>query len=405
MKVLIFSATTGGGHMRAANALKEYIMSKEPDSVVKIEDTIEYASPFLNKAVTEGYVYMATKTPRMYGTFYKTIDRESPMNKTFEVAVNQYRKKFMPMIYDFAPDIIVTTHPIGTEMASAIKVKENVPIPIVSIVADFAAHQTYVSNGVDAYIVSSNEMIGQMMLRGVDSSMILPYGIPVKQAFFKKIDKRAAMESEGLNPDVPTILIMAGSFGVTDILKVYHKIVKSECDFQIVTITGKNEKLYETFVRYLSKLTLNNTLFEFDLQKPAGLKTSLKLSRHKKPFKPTKLLYYTDEVEKYMQIADLIVTKPGGLTVSESIATGLPMGIFKAIPGQEEQNADYLVRSGMAVRIEKNNHCTETITELISNPEKLAQMRECIQRSSCGNSSERICQLMQELIEKYSEKE
>ena len=128
MKVLIFSATTGGGHMRAANAIKDYIMAKEPDSVVRIEDTIEYASPFLNKAVTEGYVYMATKTPRMYGTFYKTIDRESPMNKTFEVAVNQYRRKFMPMVYDFAPDIILTTHPIGTEMASAIKVKENIHI-------------------------------------------------------------------------------------------------------------------------------------------------------------------------------------------------------------------------------------------------------------------------------------
>ena len=341
----------------------------------------------------------------MHGTFYRTIDKESPVNKTFEVAVNQYRKKFMPLIDDFAPDIIVTTHPIGTEMASAIKVKENVHIPVISIVTDFAAHQCYVNDGVDAYIVSSTEMIGQMMLRGVDGEKVLPYGIPVKQEFFRKIDKKEAMESEGLNPDVPTILIMAGSFGVTDVLKIYHKIVKSDCDFQIVTITGKNEKLYETFVKYLSKLTLNNTLFEFDLQKPAGLKTSFKLSRHQKPFKPTKLLYYTNEVEKYMQIADLIVTKPGGLTVSESIATGLPMGIFKAIPGQEEQNADYLVRSGMAVRLEKTNQCTRTINELMSKPEKLAQMRECIQRSSCGNSSEHIYELMQELIQKYSKKE
>ena len=403
MKVLIFSATTGGGHMRAANALKEYIIQKEPDSEVRIEDTIEHASPFLNKAVTEGYVYMATKTPKMYGTFYKTIDKESPMNKTFEMAVNQYSKKFMPLIEDFCPDIIVTTHPIGTEMASAIKNRHYADVPIISILTDFAAHQTYVSEGVDAYIVSSTEMIGQMMLRGVDGNKIYPFGIPVKQEFFKKIDRKTAMESEGLNPDVPTLLLMAGSFGVTDVLKIYHKIVKSECDFQIVAITGKNEKLYETFVKYLSKLTLNNTLFEFNLQKPANLKTSLKLSRHKKPFKPTKLLYYTNEVEKYMQIADLIVTKPGGLTVSESIATGLPMGIFKAIPGQEEQNADYLIRSGMAVRLEKNNQCTETINDLMSHPEKLQQMRECIKRSSCGNSSEHIYTLMQELIEKYSD--
>ncbi len=402
MNVLIFSATTGGGHMRAANALKEYIMEKEPDSVIKIEDTIEYASPFLNKAVTGGYVYMATKTPGMYGTFYKTIDKESPMNKTFEMAVNQYSKKFSPLIEDVKPDIIVTTHPIGTEMASAIKSRGYANVPIVSILTDFASHQTYVSEGVDAYIVSSTEMIGQMMARGVDGSTIFPYGIPVKQNFFKPINREEAFETEGLNPDIPVILIMAGSFGVTDILKIYHKIVKSPCDFQIIVITGKNEKLYETFVKYLSKLTLNNTLFEFDLQKPAGLKTSLKLSRHKKPFKPTKLLYYTNEVEKYMHMSDMIITKPGGLTVSESIAVGLPMGIFKAIPGQEEQNADYLIRNGMAVKIAKNKQCTETVTELMSNPDKLSAMRDSIQKCSCGNSSERIYSLMKDLIKKYS---
>lgn len=403
MNVLIFSATTGGGHMRAANALKQYILEKEPESVVKIEDTIEYASPFLNKAVTGGYVYMATKTPNMYGTFYKTIDKESPMNKTFEIAVNQYSKKFPPLIREVNPDIIVTTHPIGTEMASAIKHRGYADVPIVSILTDFASHQTYVSEGVDAYIVSSNEMIGQMMARGIKGETIFPYGIPVKQNFFKPINRKEAFESEGLNPDIPVILIMAGSFGVTDILKIYHKIVKSPCDFQVIVITGKNEKLYETFVKYLSKLTLNNTLFEFDLQKPENLKTSLKFSRHKKPIKPTKLLYYTDEVEKYMRMSDMIVTKPGGLTVSESIAVGLPMGIFKAIPGQEEQNADYLVRNGMAVRIAKNNQCTETVTELMSNPEKLAQMRTCIKNNSCGNSSERIYNLMKDLIKKYSE--
>ena len=404
MNVLIFSATTGGGHMRAANALKQYILDKEPDSVVKIEDTIEYASPFLNKAVTGGYVYMATKTPNVYGTFYNIIDKESPMNKTFEIAVNQYSKKFPPLIEEVKPDIIVTTHPIGTEMASAIKHRGYANVPIVSILTDFASHQTYVSEGVDAYIVSSNEMIGQMMARGIDGETIFPYGIPVKQNFFYPINRAEAFETEGLNPDIPTILIMAGSFGVTDILKVYHKIVKSPCDFQVIVITGKNEKLYETFVKYLSKLTLNNTLFEFDLQKPDNFKTSLKFSRHKKALKPTKLLYYTDEVEKYMHMSDMIVTKPGGLTVSEAIAVGLPMGIFKAIPGQEEQNADYLIRSGMAVKIEKNNKCTETITELMSEPEKLAQMRTNIQNHSCGNSSEKIYSLIKDLIKKYSEK-
>lgn len=402
MRVLILSATTGGGHMRAANALREHIMKQQPDSVVKIEDTIEYASPFLNKTVTGGYVYMATKAPKMYGSFYKTIDKETAMNKTVEIVVSQFRKKFLPLINDFQPDIIVTTHSIGTEMATALKNKENIKIPIISIITDFAVHQTYISDGVDAYILSSHEMINQMVDRGVERVRLYPYGIPVKQAFFEKIDRQQAFESEEMNPDIPVILIMAGSFGVTDILKIYHKIVKSPCEFQVIVITGKNEKLYETFDKYLSKLALNNAWFDYDIEKPKGFKSSFKLSRHKKPSKPTKLLYYTDEVEKYMQMADIIVTKPGGLTVSESIATGLPMGIFKAIPGQEEQNADYLVREGMAVRLSKSNQCTETITDLMMHPDKLADMRQAIKDSARGNSAENIYLLMCELIKKYN---
>ncbi len=401
MKVLILSATTGGGHMRAANALKDYIMEQEPDSIVKIEDTIEYASPLLNKAVTEGYVYMATKTPKMYGSFYRTTDKETAMNKTVEIAVSQFRKKFVPLIEDFKPDIIVTTHSIGTEMAAALKKKEHMKVPVISIITDFAVHQTYISDGVDAYILSSYEMIRQMVDRGIARTKLYPYGIPVKQSFYRPIDRRQAFESEKMNPDLPVILIMAGSFGVTDILKIYHKIVKSPCDFQIVVITGKNEKLYETFDKYLSKLALNNTWFEFNIEKPIGFQSSIRMSRHKKPSKPTKLLFYTDEVEKYMQMADMIVTKPGGLTVSESIATGLPMGIFKAIPGQEEQNADYLVREGMAVRLSKSNQCTEVITELMQHPQKLAAMRQAIKDSSRGNSAANIYLLMQDLIKKY----
>lgn len=400
MRVLILSATTGGGHMRAANALSEYIKSQEPDSEILIEDTIQYVSPFLNKAVTGGYVYLATKTPKIFGYLYRNTDKDTAINKTVEISTAALRTKLEPLVSDFKPDIVVTTHPFAAEIFTALKTKENLNIPIINIVTDFAIHKTYISNGVDAYIVSSHEMINQMVDRGVERVRLYPYGIPVKQEFFKKIDRKAAFESECMNPDIPTILIMAGSFGVTDVLKIYHKIVKSPENFQIIVITGKNEKLYETFDRYLSKISLNNSLL--DIEESSRPKSLSRLSRHRKPSKPTKLMYYTDEVEKYMHMADMIVTKPGGLTVSEAVAVGLPMGIFKAIPGQEEQNADFLVRGHMAVRLEKDNTCTKIITDLISHPEKLQSMRDSIQQFSRGNSSANIYLLMQELIKNSS---
>ena len=391
--------------MRAANALKRYIQSQNPRSAVLISDTIQYVSPILNKAVTEGYVYLATKTPKLFGYVYRTADKDTPINKTVEIATTTVRNKLKPLIDDFKPDIIVTTHPFSAEIFTALKTRnaENCNIPIINIVTDFAVHQTYINDGVDAYIVSSHEMVNQMVERGVERVKLYPYGIPVKQEFYKDIDRRTAFESEGMNPDMRTILIMAGSFGVTDILKIYHKIVKSHEEFQIIVITGKNEKLYDTFDRYLSKITLNNALV--DIEKSSRPKSITKLSRHRKPAKPTKLLYYTDEVEKYMHMADMIVTKPGGLTVSESVASVLPMGIFKAIPGQEEQNADFLVRNNMAVRLEKDNTCTKIVTDLISHPEKLENMKKSIKEFSRGNSSENIYILMKELLKKYHNEE
>lgn len=406
MRVLILSATTGGGHMRAAGALKEFILSRDPSSVVEIYDTIQYVSPILNKAVTNGYVYMATKTPKIFGGFYKSSDRNTPINKTVEKTMTGLRKRLLPMVDEFRPDIVVTTHSFATELIAALKTKEELHFPVISILTDFAIHQTYINRGVDAYITSSDEMVDQMIERGIEKAMVHPFGIPIKKEFLEKIDRQQAFEEEGLDPDIPTVLIMAGSFGVTDVLKIYHKIVKSDAEFQIIVITGKNEKLYETFEKYLSKIDINNTLYELSLMYPTikQQRSNYRNSRHLKPSKPTKLLYFTDQVEKYMQMSDLIVTKPGGLTVTEAIATELPMAIFKAIPGQEEQNADYLVRGGMAIRLKKDKTCTDTITELVSDPKKLKAMRDSIKAHSNGNSAQRIYELMEKLVSEYSEK-
>ena len=365
--------------MAAANALKEYVLMKDPSSTVQIADTIEYVSPLLNKAVTGGYVYLVRNQPKMYGSIYKNSDKDdTTVNKTMDITTSTLRNKLRPLIEDFNPDIIVSTHAFAAEILTALKAHIGLNIPIISIVTDFALHQAYIAEGVDAFIVSSREMVAQAVERGIDRVRVYPYGIPVKQAFYSPIDRKKAFE-----------------------------------------ITGKNEKLYNTFDSYLRKITINNTMVGFKemmkASKPAKPVKPLKplkpgkpprpvrsgVSRNMKPSKPTKLLYYTNEVEKYMHMADFIITKPGGLTVTESIAAGLPMVIFKAIPGQEEQNADFLVGKNMAVRLKKDATCTETITELVGNKQKLADMRKSIENFSKGNSAANIYLLMKELVEKY----
>ncbi len=391
--------------MTAARGLKEYILSQDKDAVVEIADTIEYISPLLNKAITGGYVYMAKNTPKMYGHVYHSADKKTPINKTMELTTFTLRNKLLPLIEDFAPDVVITTHPFAAEILTALKRKGLTDVPIIEIVTDFEIHAAYINDGVDAYIVSSREMVDQVVERGVERVRVYPYGIPVNTKFLDDIDRETVFREEGLDPDTPTILIMAGSFGVTDILKIYHKIVKSPEDFQVIVITGKNEKLFETFERYLRKITLNNTLIEIqELTSRDKKPKSVKKSKKKKAAKPTKLLYFTDEVFKYMHMADLIVTKPGGLTVSESIAAGLPMAVFKAIPGQEEQNASFLESKGMAVRLAKDNTCTTTISRLMRDPEELNKMKQAIKVFSKGNSAAHVYKLMLDLTEKHRKK-
>lgn len=399
MKVLILSASTGGGHMKASAALKTYILDNNEGAIVEIVDTLEYVSRMLNKTITEGYEYLAKNTPRMYGAMYKTTNKDTPLN-SFVVAINnQFSKRLMPLLEDFKPDIIISTHPFVTEMVSNLKGMGNIKIPLICLMTDYAPHKTWINENVDAYIVANDKMVDMMEKMGVNRDIIYPYGIPVDNTFYTRKDRSAILRDLGMSVNIPTILIMAGSFGVSDILKIYNNIVKIDLDFQVIVITGRNQKLYDAFDKLLSKPDKD---FNDDIKTKMANKLNIKkpviLSKEPIKTKPTKLLFFTDEVYKYMSASDLIITKPGGLTVSEALACNLPMAIFNAIPGQEEENADFLIDNNMAVRISKDNTCTETIENLLSNKSELEFMRSSCENFDKSTSGKDICNLINKLL-------
>lgn len=384
MKILILTAATGGGHLRASSALKSYIMETREECEVQIVDSLKYISPLLDKTVTEGYETMAKRTPKLFGSLYKSTNRDK--SKTTYFFCNIFRKYLMPLVDEFQPDVIISTHPFATEMISLLKEDGKITVPLVCIMTDYAPHRAWIHPYVDSYIVSNEGMVDTMAKMGAPRQKIHPYGIPVDESFYEKMDRAAVLKQMGLSPDKPTILIMAGSFGVSNILRIYNNIIKVDLDFQIIVITGKNERLYEAF----NKLIIRNAR-----QKPL-CHVSVKLKP--KPSKPTKLLYFTNEVHKYMQISDLIITKPGGLTVSEALACNLPMAIFDAIPGQESENADFLIDNNMAVKIQKGSACSDTIYDLLSNQERLEEMRRSCSAFDKSSSGPKIVNEIQELV-------
>ncbi len=398
MNILILTASTGGGHLRAAASLKSYITSNSNDNNVEIIDALKYINPILNKTITEGYEQMAKKMPKLFGTLYKSSNKESGMGSFVIGFMALISKSLLPLIKEFKPDIIITTHPFVTTMISTLKEHNKISEPLICIMTDYAPHQTWINKCVDSYIVSNEGMIDMMVQMGAEREKIHPFGIPIDGAFYNHKDKDAILQELNLKKDVSTILIMAGSFGVSDIIKIYNDIVKIDLDFQIIVITGRNKKLYQMFQKRLeTKPKISVIKRRRKLKRKFNLKANKKASLIRKRRriknkggKITKLLYFTNEVDKYMQISDLIITKPGGLTVSEALACNLPMAIFDAIPGQEEENAEFLINNNMAVRIGKGKTCAKIIEELLTHKDTLEYMKASCKAFDKSASSENI---------------
>lgn len=373
MNILILSASTGGGHMRAANAVASYMHQKNEQINVKIVDSLLYINPILNKTVTNGYVYLATKTPKLYGKIYSLTNKERRLTNFVTRVNNIFANKLLPLIDEFKPDIIITTHPFPTEMVSKLKDRSHINVPLICIMTDYAPHKTWINEKVDAYIVANDDMVEQMANEGVDKKKIYSYGIPIDEVFFEEKEKRCVLEELELDKDLPTILMMAGSFGVSNVLNVYESIVDIDLDFQIILVTGKNQRLYN------------------------HLEDVIKESNKK-----TKLIYFTNQINRFMQSSDIIITKPGGLTVTEALACNIPMAIFDAIPGQEEENAEFLLKHNMAVRIKEGESCRSAIIELLNDQNKLNSMKKACKSFDKNDSTKNIFLLINELIEKNS---
>lgn len=370
MKILILSADTGGGHNHTAQAFKKTLLSHEPDAEIIIENALEYVSHFLNNVVVGGYYFFVKKAPRLYGVAYRLSDKKSPVSGIVDGVTKFYSKRLISLIEETKPDAVLSVHPFATNMAAYAKEIGKLNIPIVAIMTDYAPHRAYINEAVDKYVVSSDDMIKSVSDYGIPEENIVNLGIPIENKFYERIDRNAEMLKIGFDPNKTTALFMAGSFGVTKVLKIYENIAELDRDFQVIIITGNNERLYEKFEKYIAEQETPRKVL---------------------------LLKFTTEVEKYMQMADMIITKPGGLTVTESLATGLPMVVFKAYPGQEEDNTDYLLKTGSAVKIDKTGDAGNVFLSLLESSDKLESMKKSAIEISHYHSADKIYEMLKDI--------
>lgn len=372
MKVLIFTASTGGGHKRAAAAIEAKIREISPETEVSVVDGMRAIGRFYNKSVCTGYYIMATKTPEFYGQLYKITDRQELAARAVMKSNENMSRKLLEVISKHAPDVIIICHAFITAMVSKLKKKGKLNVTAIALITDYDAHRTYIAPNIDAYVLAEPQMVQKLIDEyHVDEDKIYPLGIPTFEKFNVPGAKEDICRREGLDPGKSTVLLMAGSFGVSDVLDFYEDVAGIDENLQLIVITGNNKKLYNKFKKRIASL---------------GAEAR------------TKLLFFVDNVEDYMHISDLIITKPGGLTITESLACHLPMAIYNAFPGQEQYNVNFLLKQKAAVSIDRKQGAKQ-VSELLQSPEKLESMRENCIRLSHPSAAQDMLKLAMELSE------
>ena len=186
MNILILSASTGGGHNRAANALEEYVKEKQPKMNVEIIDTLEECSPALNFTVVKGYKALVTLTPSLFGAMYKSSDKKSALSDTVNIIYQQCAKRLKYKLDELKPDVIISCHPFAGAIVGYMNQEGEINIPLISIVTDFLPHRTYISGGIDAYITASSQAKDILANDyGIDRNRIYNYGHPVFDRFYE----------------------------------------------------------------------------------------------------------------------------------------------------------------------------------------------------------------------------
>ncbi|MTI48686.1 MGDG synthase family glycosyltransferase [Sporosalibacterium faouarense] len=369
-KVLIFTASTGGGHNQAASALEKEFNHKGYETI-KV-DMLKETSKMLDLLIADGYKVLATKLPKIYGGLYKLSDSQRINNRITKFFNKLAYTQISNIINSINPDLIIGTHPFIVDVVGNLKAKSIINIPFISIVTDYEAHQTYVNTNVDAYITGSEHTMKGLISKGILKSKIYPFGIPIRREFLDKKSNYNDFYDRNFQ-----VLVMGGSLGVKSMKKVLKSLNKCTHDLKIIVVCGKDEVLRKS------------------------LEKSFKNNIEGKEY----IIYgFTKEVAKLMDSSDIIITKPGGLTVSESMVKSIPMVIPYLIPGQEEENAEFLVREGVAVKVDHIREIRYVIDNLINNPKKLDGMRREMKRITKKYSIDNIINLSENLINEYQYK-
>ena len=375
-KVLILYGAYGGGHLSAAKTICKQLEDHYNHEVeVTMLDCIEYINKYVNKVSTEAYKELAKKVPWVWKQVYKSA-RHGPVSYISQTTNKLMSYKLKLLIKEENPDLIISTHPFATQMCAMLKEKEKIDCKLATILTDYHIHDQWLvlANYNDYFFVSNEQMKTAMIAEGIHDQKIFVTGIPISESFSKQFNKEEIYKTFELSQDKKTVLFFAGGefgLGRNTTVMVLKALIRLFKNLQIVAISGKNKKMNKKFEELIEQTNSSDRV---------------------------KLLEYTDKVPELMSISSAVITKAGGLTITECLASNLPIIIINPIPGQEEENAEFLEKNEVAIWIKKGDSIARTLKNLAKNPEKITSMIENTKHLAKPKAGENICKILMEEI-------
>lgn len=347
-RILVLSVPAGAGHTRVAEAIRHCAADEHGAAELIHLDAMAFASPRLRRIYTDFYLCLVKRAPELWRHVYRLTDQARPdgwFNRLRRWIEARDCRPLLAEIAALAPDAVICTHFQPAEILSRQIAAGALRCPVWVQVTDFDLHRMWVHPHVAGYFAANEEVAFRLRAQGIPAQAIHVGGIPTMPAFSRRHERAECARALGLDPARQTFLLMGGGAGLGGLSVVAQQLLSIPGEFQLIVLAGKN----------LAELRALQALA---------------------PRFPGRLLPqgFTDQVERLMACADLVITKPGGATVAECLAMGLPMILNAPIPGQEEHNANFLLEQGAALKATDLPTLEYRIRYLMAHPARLEEM-------------------------------
>jgi len=357
MKVFIIHASAGSGHKKVAEAIYEEAAVRFGKENVRLFDILDYTPRFFKFLYSQGYLFLIAKMQWLWKFFFWLSDFQSNsvFNRKLRTFFNSaWCARFLKFIKNEKPDIIISTHFLVNEQVSYLKEQKATAAKLVTVITDFGVHGFWIADNVDTYCVACQKTKEILLTKGVAESKIRLTGIPIRKQFLKQMQKDSLKRSFGIDNNLFTVFVLTGGVGIGPIYEI-AKLFNDEIN--VIVVCGNNTKLSQRLS------TLN--------------------------FKHLVTFGWIDNVEEVMCVADAIITKPGGSSVSESLVMGLPMFFFSIIPGQESYNALTMNEYGVGFTVAMAE-LKEEIYSLKDDPVRYGEIKKKFSIFSNNNAVQKV---------------